>query len=450
MRYSTTFWGGFAALLGLNLLLTGCGQPSAAGTNAGPPAVTVAIPLERVVTDYEDYTGRTAAIESVQITARVTGYLQKIYFEEGTEVPEGTILYEIDPRPYQAAFDQAKAMVDQNEASLSLAKSNLARYEQAFRTKAVTAQDVDTYRTQMALAAATLEGSKASLETARLNLLWTKVTAPISGLLSQTLVSIGNLVTADQTALTSMVSLDPLYVYFNVDEATVERIQQLIREGKLKPALSQKPDPASAATAGGKGTDPLSVATRLLRERASQMREVYLGLANEKGNPHVAYVDFFNNQIALSTATLQVRAVFWNPLPKIGPRLFAPGMFVRVRVPTSPAYKALLVSQDAIGTTQNLKYVYVVNEQDEIVERIVMLGGLQDGFQVVASGLQAGDRVVIDGLQHVHPGVKVTAKQVPMPAAIPQAQPRAQLQTRPQPSASPKKNAPSASKSKKP
>jgi RND family efflux transporter MFP subunit len=428
MRGGATTWAGFAVLFGGSLLLAGCGGPSAAQIRTQPPPVTVAIPIQRVVTDYEDYTGRTAAIESVQIMARVTGYLDKIFFHEGTEVNTGAVLYEIDPRPYQAAYDQAKAQVAQNQAALKLAKSNVVRYEQAFKGKAVTAQDVETYRTQAAQAAATLEGSQASLETARLNLEWTKVRAPISGRLSETQVSIGNLVTADQTPLTTMVSLDPMYVYFNVDEATVERIQQLIREGKLKPALPEEIAPPSStqspmAQSAAKGTDPLSVAIRQLTERASQMREVFLGLGDEKGNPHVAYVDFFNNQIALSTATLQVRAIFWNHMPKIGPRLFAPGMFVRVRVPTSPPYQALLVSQFAIVTNQNLKFVDVVNDQDEVVQRQVTLGGIQDGLQVVASGLKPADRVIIEGLQHVHPGAKVKPKLVPMPIPAPQEQP---------------------------
>ena len=230
----------FAALCGSSLLLTGCGGPSAAETKSAPPPVTVAVPLERVVTDYEDYTGRTAAIESVQVMARVTGYLDKIYFQEGAEVKVGTVLYEIDPRPYQAAFDQAKAQVAQNQATLTLAKSNRVRYEELYKKKAATAQDVETYRSQEAQAAATLAASQANLETARLNLGWTKVTAPISGQLGHTLVSRGNLVTADQTLLTTMVSLDPMYVYFDVDEATVEQIQQLIREGKLKSALPEE------------------------------------------------------------------------------------------------------------------------------------------------------------------------------------------------------------------
>jgi RND family efflux transporter MFP subunit len=333
-----------------------------------------------------------------------------------------------------------------------LATSNRKRYELAFKNKAVTEQDVQTYRSQEAQAAAVLEASKATLETARLNLEWTKVTAPISGRLSQTLVSRGNLVTADQTQLTTMVSLDPLYVYFDVDEATVEQIQQLIRQGKLKSALPeeiQSPPPPSTKTAAQPGPDnatpaqegPLAIAVKMLKQRAGQMRQVYLGLANETGNPHVAYVDFFNNQISLSTATLQVRAVFWNHKPAVGPRLFEPGMFIRVRVPTSPAFKALLVSQEAIGTDQNLKYVDVLDETNAVVRKVVLLGGLQDGLQVVASGLEVGQRVVINGMQHVSPGAKVEPKLVPMAVPSPQAPPSASSNSRnvPAPAAPTKK-----------
>lgn len=443
MRSFATSCAGFWAASGLCLVLSGCERPSAAGPQAGAPPVTVAYPIQKEVTNYEDYTGRTAAIESVQITARVTGYLDKIYFREGVEVKEGTVLYQIDPRPYQAAFDQAQAQVAQNQAALNLAKANRMRYEELYQKKVATAQDVETYRSQEAQAAATLAAAQANLETARLNLEWTKVTAPITGRLGQTLVSRGNLVTADKTELTTMVSLDPMYVFFDVDEATVERIQQLIREGKMKSALpgeianSKATVPnAAAPKAPAQGTGPLAIAVNELTEHAGQLRQVFLGLANERGNPHVAYIDFVNNQITLATATLQVRAIFWNHQPPVGPRIFDAGMFVRVRVPTSPTFQALLVSQEAIGTNQNLKYVDVLNDQDEVVRHDVALGGLQDGLQVITSGLQPKERVVITGLQHVNPGAKATPKLVPMPLPSPSTpSPTSSPQVKAQPAA---------------
>ena len=402
---------GFAAAAALALVLCGCDGKSAAGTQDGAPPVTVAYPVEKETTTFEDYTGRTAAIDSVQVTARVTGYLDKILFREGDEVKEGTLLYEIDPRPYKAAHDQAKAQVAQNQAALNLATANRVRYEELFQRKVATAQDVETYRSQEAQAAATLAATQANLETAKLNLGWTKVTAPVAGRLGQTLVSRGNLVTADRTELTTIVSLDPMYVFFDADEGTFERIQQLIREGKFKSMLPQEiPGYAPAKESG-----PMGIAIDLLTNHANQLRPVYLGLANETGYPHVAYIDFVNNQVTLATATLQVRAIFWNQMPKGGLRVFSPGMFVRVRIPTSPTFRALLVSQEAIQANLNLKYVDVLNDQDEIERRDVTLGGLQDNLQVITSGLKPKERVVISGLQHVKPGVKVTPKLVPMP-----------------------------------
>jgi RND family efflux transporter MFP subunit len=417
MRPFETSCGGLWAAGALAFALSGCGSSTAGTQNAPPPPVTVAYPIEKETTTFEDYTGRTAAIDSVQVTARVTGYLDKIFFREGDEITEGTVLYQIDPRPYKAAYDQAKAQVAQNQAALNLAQANRVRYEELYTKKVATAQDVETYRSQEAQAAATLAATQANLETAALNLGWTKVTAPVAGRLGQTLVSRGNLVTADRTELTTIVSLDPMYVFFDADEATFERFQQLIREGKLKSLLPQEiaglapPDKNAPA----KGSGPLAIATDLLTHHADQLRKVYLGLASESGYPHVAYIDFVNNQITLSTATLQVRAVFWNRQPAVGPRVFNPGMFVRVRVPTSPTFQALLVSQEAIQSNLSLKYVDVLDDEDKIVRRDVTLGGLQDKLQVITSGLKPKERVVISGLQHVKPESKVRPNLIPMP-----------------------------------
>src|SRR5580704_2128717 len=332
--FATAFVGLFAVVVSA-FLSSGCGGSSAAGTQAPAPPVTVAYPIEKETTTFEDYTGRTAAIDSVQVTARVTGYLDRVLFREGDEIKEGTVLYQIDPRPYKAAYDQAKAQVAQNQAAFKLAEANRVRYEELYSKKVATAQDVETYRSQEAQAAATLAASQANLETARLNLGWTKVTAPVAGQLGQTLVSRGNLVTADQTKLTTMVSLDPMYVYFDVDEATVERIQQLIREGKFKSSLPQEigtpsstePGAGPAVSTAVLQSGPLAIAIDELTHHADQLRQVYLGLASETGFPHTAYVDFVNNQLNLATATLQVRGIFWNHKPPIGPRVFDAGMF---------------------------------------------------------------------------------------------------------------------------
>ncbi len=246
--------------------------------------------------------------------------------------------------------------------------------------------------------------------------------APISGLIGRTFITPGNLVMADQTVLTTIVSQDPIYVYFDVDEPTVLRVQQLIREGKYKSARDQ--------------------GVRV---------PVYLGLTNEQGYPHEGYVDFINNQVSPTTGTLQIRGVFENPKPPTGPRLLSAGLFVRVRVAVSAPYQALLVTQAAVGTDQNLKYLYVLDDKNTVVRRDVQLGApQQNDLQVIKSSLNANDRVVVNGTQHVRPGVVVNPKLVPMPVPSQTGQPAAAPTTgtapagtpTPQPAPSQKQNYP--------
>ena len=375
-------------LLASCLGLAGCSQAPDKSAEKPPPTVTVSTPLERVVTDYQDYTGRTAAVDSVQVQTRVTGYLTKINFTEGAEVEEGTVLYEIDPRPYQAAYDAAKAQVAQNVASLALAKQNNARFKALAKEKegAVTQVDLDQYRSQQDQAEANLQYAQANLETAKLNLDWTKVTAPVSGVIGRLLVTRGNLIIANQTTLTTVVRQDPMWVYFDADEPTVLEVRALIRQGKFE-----------------------------VSETGTAKVPFRLQLANETGFPHEATMDFVNNQLDPATATLLIRGIFSNPKPPTGPRLFTPDMFVRVRVATSAPYQALLVNPEAIGTDQDLKYVFVVDESNKAVRRPVKLGSLQHGLQVVTDGLKPGERVIVNGLQRVRQGATVDPKLVPMP-----------------------------------
>ena len=375
-------------LLASCLGLVGCSSTPGEGPGKGTPTVTVSYPLKREVTDYQDYTGRTAAVDSVQVQARVTGYLTKIYFKEGEEVKEGTVLYEIDPAPYKAAFDAAKAQVAQNVAALELAKQNNARARALNKGKepAIAKAEVDQNESLEKQAVANLDYAKANLVTADLNLGWTKVTAPVAGIIGRLIVTRGNLITANQTTLTTLVAQDPMWVYFDADEPTVLRVHELIRQGKFGPA----------------GTEAAKIPLRLQ-------------LTNEKGFPHGATMDFVNNQLNSATATLLLRAVFPNPRPAIGPRVFAPNMFVRVRVSTSGSYQALLVNAEAVGTDQDLKYLYVVDKDNKVVRHAVKLGSLQDGLQVIAEGLEPGERVIVSGLQRVKQGAIVEAKLVPMP-----------------------------------
>lgn len=376
-------------LAALTTVLAGCAGHPAEAPEKQKPAVTVSYPVQRQVTDYAEYTGQTAAVDMVAVRARVSGYLTKVDFKDGSEVKEGTVLYEIDPRPYEDQVHLNEAQLASNQAAYQLAKQNYHRAVVLIKEKGIQAQEYDQYRATYYQAEATVHSAEATLAQARLNLEWTKVHAPIDGQLGRTLVTPGNLVAADSTVLTTIASQDPIYAYFDVGEPTVLRVRQLIREGKFQ-------------TPGGYTRWP-----------------VFLGLANEEGFPHEGYVDFSNNQFTPGTATLQVRGVFDNPQPKAGKRLLTPGLFVRIRVPVSPPHSALLISQAAVTTSQSVKLVYVVNAQDHVEARDVTLGAVHDGLQAITKGLQPEDRVIINGLQHVKAGSVVNPKLVPMPIPHP-------------------------------
>jgi RND family efflux transporter MFP subunit len=403
---------GVILLLGSCLGLTGCSRTPGEASGKQPPTVTVSYPLQRAVTDYQDYTGRTASVDSVQVQARVTGYLDKIYFREGAEVTQGTVLYEIDPRPYQADYDAARARVAQSEASLALARQNNRRFQALAKEKegAVTQVDLDQYRSQEDQAVANRDQARANLVTAKLNLEWTKVTSPITGLVGRLLVTRGNLIVANQTTLTTVVSQDPMWVYFNMDEPTALQIHELIRQGKFGPA----------------GAEVAKI-------------QFHLQLANEKGFPHEATFDFANNQFDQATATLLIRGIFPNPRPANGPRVFTPNLFVLVRVPTSPLYQALLVNAEAVGTDQDLRYLYVVDADNKVVRHNVKLGSLQDGLQVITDGLEPGERVIVKGLQRVQQGATVNPTLVPMPLPKPGPLPASPPPVLKAPAPSPKK-----------
>lgn len=386
MRHPRSFFVGLAFLAIGCAGLSGCMNNPAPTPEATPPTVSVSPPLQREVTDYADYPGRMAATDSVQVRARVTGYLLKINFKDGAEVKENEILYEIDPRPYQAVLEQAQAQVRLQEAQLKYQESLYNRDVRLTGAAAVSKEELQKDLAARDTTQAQVNAAKANVEQAQLNLNFTKVVAPISGRLSRTLITRGNLVVADQTVLTTIDALDPIYAYFDVDEPTVLRVRQMIREGKFKSA----------------------------REQGVKV-PVLLGLANESGYPHEGYVDFLNNEVAASTGTLQVRGVFANPMPSVGDRVLLPGMFVRIRVPIGPPYKALLIPQSALGTDQNLKLIYVLDDQNRAVRRNVQLGTQQEGFQVITKGLKPDERVVLYGIQHVRSGMVVNPKLVEMP-----------------------------------
>ena len=283
-----------------SVALAGCSHADAKKPEKVVPTVKVSYPIERQITDYAEYTGRTAAIEQVQIRARVSGYLDKINFKEGAEVKKDAVLYEIDPRPYEATLEQAKAQVSQQQAQLVFQNNLYERDVKLYEKNAEALQQLQQDKATRDVTAAALESAEAQLKTATLNNEWTKVKAPIEGRIGRTLITKGNLVVADQTPLTTLVSQDPMYAYFEADEPTVLHVQQLIRKGEL-PTIDE----------GAKVP-------------------VYLGLSTEEGFPHKGYLNFVNNQFNLGTATLQLRGKFPNPKPDVGLRLLAPGQFVRV------------------------------------------------------------------------------------------------------------------------
>jgi multidrug efflux system membrane fusion protein len=368
-------------------LAAGCATSAAEPAALPPPVVTVSRPIVREVADQVDFTGRTEARFSVDVRARVTGYLVKMPFVEGSEVKAGELLFEIDPRPYQAQVDKAKADVQLNEAKLKIAKADNVRAKRLGGSQGVAAisqQELETYQAHEDQAAAELEASKASLESAEINLKFTKVTSPIDGRISRYYLTIGNIVNADSTLLTTVVSEDPIDAYFDADEVTYLAVMRRLLKAPAD-ALSQKTFP------------------------------VFMGLADEEGYPHQGYIDFTNNVVTSSTGTITVRGVFPNPASPSGRRLLRPGMFVRIRLPISRPHSALLIVERAIGSDQGSKFVYIVDADSTVQYRAIKTGSLQDdGLRVIEEGLKPEDRVIIDGLQLVRPQMKVQVEEKPM------------------------------------
>jgi membrane fusion protein, multidrug efflux system len=364
----------------------GCshGEPQLADPE--PPAIPVSHPVSREVTDYVDFTGRTDAVQAVDVRARVTGYLVQMPFKEGAEVKKGDLLFEIDPRPYQAQLDQAMSQVALNEASLQLAQTTLARDKQVEKLApgGVSKELLDKDAAAIAEAQARVKAYQANTEVYKLNVGFCQVTSPIDGKVSRYYLTLGNLINQDQTLLTTVVSLDPMYAYFDMDEPTLLRIRHAVNEGQIK---------------------------RLESGDIS----VLMGLQGEQGFPHQGKVNFVNNQVNPTTGSISVRGVFPNTAPPNGDRLLSPGMFVRIRLPIGQPHPALLVIDRAIGTDQGLNYVYVLDSENRAEYRRITTGPLQpDGLRVV-NGLQANDWVLVGGQQQVRPKMQIRPDQVAMP-----------------------------------
>jgi RND family efflux transporter MFP subunit len=376
---------GSALVLGFCLGLAACTRAPSEAPAPAPTAVMVSYPVERDVNDYGDFTGRTAAVDAVDVRARVWGYLDKVNFNEGALVKKGDVLFEIDPRTYQVALHQAEGNLASIEARLKRLDGDLARAQQLVGKGAMSREEHDRIAGDRGETAASIRALQAAVGRAKLDLAFTKVTAPISGRVSRYNVTVGNLVqSGDQgggTVLTTIVSVDPVYVYFDVDERTVLRVRQLIREGKAKSARETE-------------------------------WPVSLGLSADEGYPYQGTIDFVDNQVNPRTGTLRVRAIFPNK-----DEVISPGFFARVRVPVGFPRQALLVTDRAIDNDQGQKILYVVNDKNEVASRPIRVGALHDGLRVIEDGLRPGERIIVTGLQQVRPGVTVEPKLVDMPVA---------------------------------
>jgi RND family efflux transporter MFP subunit len=360
----------------LAVTLSGCGdKPPAPAASAAPP-VTVAQPVKRTVTDWDEFTGRFEAVAEVQIRARVGGFVTSVEFRDGAIVRTGDLLYVIDARPFEAVALQAEGQLSDARAKSELAKRELDRALTLNVTQAVSDAVVDQRRQALQTARAVETQADGVMKAAKLNIEFTHVVAPITGRVSRHLVSVGNLVqgsdNASGTLLTSIVSLDPIYIYFDMDEATYQRNNRLWHEGK-RPSSRDTPNP------------------------------VQVTLTGETKASHEGTMNFLDNRLDVSTGTLRGRAVIPNKDLSL-----LPGQFGRVRLIGSAPYDALLLPDSAIATDQSRKIVFVVKEDDTVEARPVTLGPLDEGLRVVREGLKPEDRVIVDGLQRARVGAKVT------------------------------------------
>ncbi|WP_158781492.1 efflux RND transporter periplasmic adaptor subunit [Pantoea sp. BAV 3049] len=366
--------------------LAGCDSKGAEQSAPPAPQVSVAEVQQKTVSQWDNFTGRIEAVQSVQLRPRVTGYIDKVNYTEGQEVKKGQVLFTIDDRTYRAELERAEADLASARTQAQLARSESGRTEKLIGSQAISREVWEQRRSAATQADANVLSARAAVDMAKLNLDFTTVTAPIDGRASRAMITPGNLVTAGDSSsvLTTLVSLDTVYVYFDVDESTFLRYQQMSRDGE------------SAAT-------------------AHHALPVKIGLVGEDGYPHEGKVDFTDNQLTASTGTIRMRAVLDNRQ-----RLFTPGLFARVQLPGRADFPALLVNDKAVLTDQDRKYVYVIDAQNKAQRRDIKPGQMADGLRIVQQGLQPGDKVIVDGVQKVFmPGMPVNAKTVPMaPAAL--------------------------------
>jgi RND family efflux transporter MFP subunit len=368
------------------LILAGCDAAPPALAQSEPPVVTVSQPLEKEITDYDQYTGRIEAAQTVEVRARVRGELKDIHFKDGALVKAGDLLFVIDPRTYKSALDVALAKKAHAEANLKLSESEYRRQYELYQKTAASARDVEIWAAKKGISVAEMSQAEADIDRAKLDLEFTSIKAPISGRISRPLLTKGNLVNAvgGDTLLTTLVSVDPIHVYFDVDERSLE----LYRERRAK-----------ELGASAQGKQPVI--------------PVFLGLVADGDRfPREGTIDFAENRINPATGTIRVRGVFPNKDGRL-----TPGQFARVRLPVGEKYPGLLVTDQAVGIDQGQKYLLIVNNEKKAEYRLVTPGRLDGNLRIFPpeAGLKAGEWVIVNGVQRVRPGIEVRPERVPMP-----------------------------------
>jgi membrane fusion protein, multidrug efflux system len=372
----------FLLVMGILLVLTDCGktQDNANAAAMTPkPSVEVSQPIQREIVEWDEYNGRLEAVEAVEVRARVSGYLNKILFKDGGKVKKNDLLFEIDPRPYSAQLNQAKAEYDQAKSKRELAQGDFQRAKRLLKEQAISEEEYDTRSKNVVQSEAALQSAKAQVELAQLNVDYTQIRSPIDGRISRKLITVGNLVSADSTLLANIVSIDPIHLFIDADERSVLKYRRLALAGKRESAIDHRV--------------PLEMA-----------------LIDEQDFPHKGYIDYVDPEINPATGTVRARAVFNNP-----DELLKPGLFGRVRVPGSGKYSAQLISDKAVGMDQGKKFVMVLAKDNKAEFRPISTGAMHEGLRIVTAGLAQSDQVIVNGLQFVRPGAKVQATQIPMP-----------------------------------
>jgi multidrug efflux system membrane fusion protein len=361
------------------MAMIGCGSHDDSGSKQGPlPNVKIAQPLSQEVTEWDEYTGRIEAVNSVDVRARVSGYLEKVNFKAGDKVRKGDLLFQIDPKPFTAQLNYAEAELERAKSKHELAKNDLSRAERLFHAKAISEEEHDARSKGLREAVAAVQSAEANVYTARLNLEYTQVRSPIEGRVGRELITAGNVVNGggEATVLTFIVSTDPVYVYVDADERSVLKYRR-------------------QAQKGGRGS------------LGEEQTPVELAVADEVNFPHQGHLDYISPREDAATGTLTLRGVFANP-----DELLSPGFFARMRVRQSAPYPAILLPDRAIGTDQAQRFVWVVNQENQVEYRKVELGAHIGQSRVITQGLKPEEWVVIEGIQKLKPGMKVNPERI--------------------------------------